>query len=166
MSHHGASKNNETRVWLQEPGNRRRATRQSCVSHQLRRRGQASPGARERQRATRGARPEASRAKKESSSRSSDSARGQQGRPAQQGPLRKPSAHRAERLGPAGAGEGGEGGGEAGRASRGRRVAGTHSGQCALGATTQRPCSLSWVLRNSGVLWKAPDFFDCKHAGI
>ena len=37
MSHHGGSKNNETRAWLQEPGNRRGATRQSCVSHQLRR---------------------------------------------------------------------------------------------------------------------------------
>lgn len=34
MSHHGGSKNNETQAWLQEPGNRRQATRQSCVSHQ------------------------------------------------------------------------------------------------------------------------------------
>lgn len=47
-------------------------------------------------------------------------------RPAQQGPLRKLSVHRAERLGSAGAGEGREGGGEAGRASCRRRVDGTH----------------------------------------
>lgn len=79
MSHLGESKN-ETRAWLQEPGNRRQATRQSCVSHQRSPcvRGRAQ---RETEGHTRSRGLKASRVKKESSSRSSNSTRGQESQP-------------------------------------------------------------------------------------
>lgn len=109
----------------------------------------------------------ASWVKKESSSRSSNITRGRQGQPPAGASQKAKCAQSWRGWGLAGAGEGERAeerraGPHAGAGWTGPRF----GGQVKPWGPPWRYCSLCWALRNSGVLWKASDFFDCKHADI